>query len=281
MTLKSKQLIAIISLAAMVVLLYSLDIKGLIKPKDDREVNSSSIPEASTTINAEIASVNAKQLINVNLSNQITIVEEEVKAAKGEEKIALQKKLLQKWDDVNQPAPAAFIADDIANSQNSYNNWLASGDKFTQAYTNYKDSSAIPVLISKAIIAYNKALALNAQSLDAKTGLGVAYVTEGKNPMQGIQLLLDVVKQDPKNLKANMNLGLFSMKSGQFEKAIARFKTVLLVQQAPETYFYLGSSYENLGAKADAVIAYTKSKELAADPGLTKFVDQKIKELNK
>jgi uncharacterized protein HemY len=76
-----------------------------------------------------------------------------------------------------------------------------------------------------------------------------------------------------------MNLGMFSMKSGQFQKAVDRFKTVIEVQQTPEAWFYLGTSYENLGMKSDAVLAYQKSKELAADPSLSDFVDKKIKEL--
>jgi cytochrome c-type biogenesis protein CcmH/NrfG len=43
--------------------------------------------------------------------------------------------------------------------------------------------------------------------------------------MQGITLLLEVVKQDPNNHAANLNLGMFAMKSGQYDKAVIRFKT--------------------------------------------------------
>ena len=99
--------------------------------------------------------------------------------------------------------------------------------------------------------------------------------------MQGITLLLNVVKQDPKNVKANMNLGLFSRKSGQFDKAVNRFKTVIAQKPQPEAWFYLASSYENLGLKDEAITAYLKSKELAGDPNLGKFVDGKIQELKK
>ena len=70
------------------------------------------------------------------------------------------------------------------------------------------------------------------------------------------------------------------MKSGQFQKAVDRFKTVISVNPTPEAWFYLGTSYENLGMKPEAILAYQKSKELAADPSLTDFVDRKIKELS-
>jgi Flp pilus assembly protein TadD len=71
------------------------------------------------------------------------------------------------------------------------------------------------------------------------------------------------------------------MRSGQFDKAVERFKTVIEQQPDPEAWFYLASSYENLGQNEEAILAYQKAKELAADPGLTKFVDQKIQALKK
>ena len=37
----------------------------------------------------------------------------------------------------------------------------------------------------------------------------------------------------------------------------------------------------DLGQKAEAITAYEKSKELAADPNLTRYVDSKIQELKK
>ncbi len=46
-------------------------------------------------------------------------------------------------------------------------------------------------------------------------------------PMQGIAMLLDVVAKDPKNLKANMNLGMFAMKSGSLIKQLVRFKDII------------------------------------------------------
>ncbi len=278
--IKFKQIFAIAAVTVLVIALYSLDIKGLVKPKGDRGLATSN-QQATANVNGSTVSVSAKQMLNANLVNQISTLENEVKVASNANKLGLLKSLAQKWDDVNQPAPAAFVLEEVALAENNYDNWLSAGNHFATAYLNYKDSTVISTLVAKAINAFSKALETNSQSLDAKSGLGVAYVTEGKNPMQGIQLLLSVVKTDPKNLNANMNLGLFSMKSGQFDKAVNRFKTVIEVKESPEAYFYLGTTYENLGAKQDAIIAYTKSKELAADPGLAKFVDKKIKELNK
>ncbi|OAQ39290.1 hypothetical protein A5893_11530 [Pedobacter psychrophilus] len=280
--LKSKQYILIASVGLLMVILYNLDIKGLIKPKEDRgmQTTATSTPENVSDISYKSVSAISKEMISASLVSDIEKLETSALNESGSELINLQKQIAQKWDDVNQPAAAAFAYESIAKSESNYNNWLITGDRFTDGYQNFKDTTATAGLLNKAIEAYNKALEINPKSLDAQTGLGVAYVTGTQNPMQGIQLLLGVVKEEPKNLKANMNLGMFSMKSGQFQKAVDRFKTVLDVKATPEAWFYLGTSYENLGMKPEAILAYQKSKELAADPSLTEFVDRKIKELN-
>jgi uncharacterized protein HemY len=102
---------------------------------------------------------------------------------------------------------------------------------------------------------------------------------DGGSPMQGIMMLLNVVKQDPNNRNANLNLGLFAMKSGQFEKAVARFKNMIAQKPEVEPYFYLAESYKQLGMKKEAIDAYQKCKEMIPDPIVGQKIDQYIKEL--
>ncbi|RKD17172.1 hypothetical protein BCY91_03260 [Pelobium manganitolerans] len=284
--LKAKQYIAIGLVGLLMVVLYSLDIKGLVKQENEGE-QQAEMQSTATAGGANAAALKAedvtsvsKQMISASLAADIEKLEKQAKAADGTKKTELQQQLATKWDDVNQPAAAAFYYEEVAKANPNYANWLKTADRYSEGYQNYADSTVTVGLVQKAIEAYNKALEFDKNSLDAQTGLGVAYVSGTQNPMQGIQLLLGVVKEDPKNQKANMNLGLFSMKSGQFQKAVERFKTVLEVKPTPEAWFYLGTSYENLGQKPEAVLAYTKAKELAADPNLTTFVDRKIKELS-
>lgn len=280
--LKKQQVLVVGSVVILMAVLLSLNIKGLVKPSEE---NGVSTPAAqATTVTAftvDQASETARQDLNANLAQQIKDLEAALKSSSDDEKGAVQKKLAQNWDDVNKPAPAAFYYEMIAEKESNFDNWLITGDRFTEAYQNTQDSLIQPALMQKATLAYQKAVELDKNNLDAKTGLGTAYVNGSANPMQGIQLLLSVVKEDPKNVKANLNLGLFSMKSGQFEKAVERFKTVVAQKPNPEAWFYLASSYENLGMVDEAVMAYLKSKELAADPSLGQFVDRKIKELKK
>jgi len=284
MATKQKQIVVIIIVVAIMGYLFSLPVKGLIKPKESRSSAGANITEGkavNTSVNADYVSIAAKAAIGNNIAGEITALETSLKnAGTDADKLKLQKQLAQKWDDVNQPAPAAFYYQAIAVKQNTYQDWVTAGDRFNDGIRFTQDTVAQPALVTNAVSAFQNALKLNPDGLDAKTGLGIAYVNGGApSPMQGISLLLEVVGKDPKNRKANLSLGLFAIKSGQFQKGVDRFKGMITVKPEFEPYFYLAECYKQLGQKKEAIDAYEKSKALMPDPTFTAQVDQYIKEL--
>jgi len=282
--MKQKQIAVIVVVVAIMGYLLSLPVKGLIKPKETRTSPGAKITESKTAnaaVNADYVSIAAKAAIGNNLAAQITALETSLKNAGSDaEKLKLQKQLAQRWDDVNQAAPAAFYYQAVAAKQNTYQDWVTAGDRFNDGSRYSQDTVAQPTLVLNAVSAFQNALKLNADGADAKTGLGIAYVNGGApSPMQGISLLLEVVSKDPNNRKANLNLGLFAIKSGQFEKGVERFKGMIAAKPEFEPYFYLAECYKQLGKKKEAIDAYQKSKALMPDPTFAQQVDEYIKEL--
>jgi len=55
-------------------------------------------------------------------------------------------------------------------------------------------------------------------------------LVNGTNPMAGITLLREMVAEDSTNADAHYYLGLFSVKGGQLDKAIARFEKVIVLR---------------------------------------------------
>jgi len=281
---RQKQIAVIVIVVAITGGLLWLPPKGLIKPKDGRSSAGGKISEGKpvgTSVNVDYVSAAAKAVIGNNLAGEITALEGTLKKAGTDaDKLKLQKQLAQKWDDVNQPVPAAFYYQAIAEKENTYQNWVNAGDRYNEGFRSSQDTLEQPALVTNAVSAFQNALKLNPDGLDAKTGLGIAYVNGGApSPMQGISLLLEVVAKDPKNRKANLSLGLFAIKSGQFQKGVERFKSMIAVKPEFEPYFYLAECYKQLGQKQDAIDAYEKSKALMPDPTFTAQVDQYIKEL--
>jgi len=282
-SIRSKQIFLIGAIVLLVAFLFTRDIKGLVKPKENpgaaAPAGAQMAPTATAAINLDEVSTTGKNLLSASLSAEITSLEQAFKSAPENQKVSAAKLLAQKWDDVEQAVPSALYLEVIADKEPTLNNWLLTGEKFMKAFDNTRDSLLQPALLQKANAAYTNAVAIDSTSADAKTGLGITIVNGMGAPMQGIAMLMDVVKKDPENLKANMSLGTFAIKSGQFDKAITRFNKIIEIKPSPDAYFYLGTAQENLGNNEAAIDAYLKSKKLAGNATLSKFIDDKVKAL--
>lgn len=270
---------------ALVGFLFTREIKGLVKPKDEAgKAPMASTDKATNTpqLSIEEVSTTAKNLISGASAKEISALESAYLSASGNDKTAQASLLAQKWDDLEHAIPSAMYLEVVAKGDPSLTHWLTAGDRFLKAFdnTNQQDSVIRPAMLQKANAAFTSALAIDSSSIDGKTGLGITIVNGMGAPMQGITMLLEVVKKEPKNLKANMNLGMFAIKSGQFDKAITRFNDIISnIKATPDAYFYLATAYESLGKNKEAIDAYLNSKKLAASPTLSKFIDTKVTEL--
>jgi len=276
--LKTKQITVIVLALALVGALLARPIKGLVA---EQKTGTSADAGSVSTLSLESVSNFSKQHIHPDLAREISRLEEQLAKTEGEERLAALEALVAKWDDVAKFAPQGFIYMEMANIAPQFEFWLKSGDAFRTAYGNLRDTAMVAELNRLAIRSYEEAVALNPNSLEAKTGLGAAMVTGSGNPMAGIALLREVVQKDPKNIQANKTLGLFSLQSRQFDKAVERFSTVVELQPDAESYFYLATGYENIGLRNEAIAAFQKSKELASDPTLSQFIDRRVAELSK
>lgn len=282
--MKKKQIVVAIAVVAIMGYLYSLPVKGLIKPEATRgnaKTATASALKPNANINEASVSALAKHNIDASIAQEISTLEAKLKTAGEADKVTLQRQIAKAWDSVTQPAPAAFYYLDIAHKSNAMADWVDAGNRFNTAYKLSSDTAAQGTFVANAVEAFDHATKLQPASLEAKMGLGIAYVNGGAMPMQGIALLLDVVKQDPKNHDALLNLGMFAMKSGQYEKAVDRFKTLIAQKEEIEPYFYLAESYKQLGKKQEAIAAYEKCKDLMGDPVAGQRIDEYIKELKK
>lgn len=161
--------------------------------------------------------------------------------------------------------------------------WASAGDDFLKS-ARFMQNAAKSALYKEAISSYEKVLALNPNNLAAKTNLGAAIVESssllGTQPMQGISLLKEVVQADSNNVEAHLQLGLFSLTSQQYEKAIERFKKVLSIDSTrTDMHVYLGDTYVKLGNTAEAIESFENYKNRITDSLIIKDINEYIKNL--
>ena len=82
-------------------------------------------------------------------------------------------------------------------------------------------------------------------------------LVNGPQPMQGIQMLLSMVEENPNNVEAHFVLGEFAIRSGQMEKAVARFNTIIELQpQNTLAYIYKGEALMQMDSLQAALATF-------------------------
>ncbi len=114
----------------------------------------------------------------------------------------------------------------------------------------------------------------------ARTMEAVALVN-GSDPMRGIMMLRQIAEEEPGNAEAHWHLGLFSVQSGQLDKALDRFKKVrdLDAERFPDVWFYLGRTYATFDSVDQALACLRHYRTLLDDTAMTAKVDGFIAEL--
>lgn len=121
---------------------------------------------------------------------------------------------------------AVLFANRIKQWKSAFSSVLFSDIYFT-AFERAQNQETAKIYADSAKSELQVLLDKDPNNLDLKNKLAMTLVVSD-NPMSGIMMLRDVVKEDPKNRQAQLNLGLLSIKSGQFSKARERFKQLVL-----------------------------------------------------
>ena len=93
-------------------------------------------------------------------------------------------------------------------------------------------------------------------------------------------MLREILQQDPDNEQATFNLGVLSMQSGQYEKAVERFESlVLLYPENTQARFFLGVSYLEIGSKEKAKEQLLLVKSMDDDPAVQATVNSYLEDM--
>jgi len=183
--------------------------------------------------------------------------------AKPADRKAVAEQLITFYRSASRFDSAAYYAGEIAKIDPSEQANLRAGNQYFEAYGFAIAEQKAAYLGEQTRAYYQKALARNPNLLEAKANMAMTYVNT-QTPMSGIMLLREVLQQDPTNELALFNLGMLSMRSGQYSKATERFRQILVNDPANrKAQFYLAVSLVESNQKAEAkkVLAEVKANE--------------------
>lgn len=194
--------------------------------------------------------------------------------------------LVSFYDMIRKPVGAAYYASKRAEKSESIAHWTEAGDRYLLNAKYMGEHAQKADWFTRSRACFEKAIELDPNDLDLQVNLGVCLMEgatfTGTPPMEGIALLKKVEAQDSSNVKALINLGYFSVKSGQYEKAEERFNQVISIDPTyAEAYLYLADLHERQKLFEEAIADLENFKSFIDDPQKVKEVDKYILELNK
>ena len=177
--------------------------------------------------------------------------------------------------------PAAFYTGEAAKLENLEKKLTFAAHLYLDNIRVQQDESLKTWMAEQAKGLLEQALKLNPANDSLKVSLGTCYIYgQVGNPMEGIMMIREVADRDPHNVYAQMMLGIGGAMTGQFDKAIERFRKVLEHQPGNvEARLHLAETYEQKGDKASAIEWYEKSKALIPNQEIKQEIDARIKQL--
>lgn len=204
-------------------------------------------------------------------------LDEAIKSS-SDKKLAFEN-MINMWDSLRNPSVAAYYMEQASIASPTESNWMKAANRYYAA-TRFVGEAERPLLFNKAMDCFNQVLELNPKNLDAKINLASCYVEGSPDPMKGIGMLREIEKTDSNNVNLQLNFAFFSERSGQWDKAIARFEKVLKIQpDFIEAYLHLADAYQQKGDKAKAIESLKKYVALVDDVTIKAEVQDYINKL--
>lgn len=201
---------------------------------DKKKTIEQSSTQTTTTANrdkgvkAETPQVsdNHSDALNTEQQKVISSLRESYIKASGKGKLKFADDLITQFVKYTRYDSAAYYANEVAKIEPTESNLMKAGGLYYEAFTYALDTDKTAKMGEQARQLYQKVLDKNPDNLLAKTNMAMTY-TATQTPMQGILMLREVIAKEPDYEPALFSLGILSIRSNQFGKAVERFRQIL------------------------------------------------------
>ncbi|WP_299455700.1 tetratricopeptide repeat protein [uncultured Microscilla sp.] len=259
--------VVIITLASVLIFGMYLLPKAIVKGKKQVTQPSKS-KQADTPKNMGEETHNQPSLSKQQLTQLANWKNAISSSTNKEKKIIFADSIANLFKSANQFDSVAFYKAKISEWKPSINSWMQAGNAYLFAARFALNQAKVEKSVQNARGYFNQVLKQKEDFLDAKAQMAQTYlmVPNKQNPMQGVQMLLQVIKKDPNNQLALFILGERSMQVRKYDKAIERFEKLLSLNPKNENaQYYLGMAYVETGKKLKALEIFKNIEKVSTD----------------
>ncbi len=183
----------------------------------------------------------------------------------------LLEKLAGEWFRAGHPAISGIYARKIAEASATAEDWSIAATTFTLCLQQEgTDNKTLQFCSAQAEEAYQSAISLDPDDVDARINLAVSYTDfpPQDNPMKGIMMLRDLEKQYPGNARVYITLAQLAIRTNQLDRAAQRLeKAVELEPDNPDAVCPLARVYEQLNQQEQAAAMIEQCQALVNTAG--------------
>ncbi len=151
--------------------------------------------------------------------------------------IEILKNLSSTWYNQDQYAMAGHYAEQIGQVTESAQAWGIAGTTYAIGIKRSTEDKQKLYCKEKALESLENAISLDPDNLDYQINRAVIFAEhpDSENPMRGIQILLKLNKNFPKNVPVINNLAKFALQTNQLDKASERLQSALALEPNNKT----------------------------------------------
>ncbi|HZY78603.1 MAG TPA: tetratricopeptide repeat protein [Cyclobacteriaceae bacterium] len=245
--------------------------------------NESELASTTTSSDSTRAAANPAAHGTVSESDQATIntLRKQFSLSGGNEKSSIfADSLWNLYSKTGRYDSAAWFAEKSASFLKTTDSYLRAGNSYYEAYSYALEQDKQNQMGAKAREYLGKALEADPKLYEAKAKMAMTFMTSGAPPMQGIRMLREVAEEDPKNEFALFSLGMLSIQSRQYPKAVEWLtKLVEVNPQHLQGQVFLGLALAEAGQKEKARAQFEKAKKMTTDQSVIATIDSYLKDL--
>ena len=233
----------IILVASAVALFFILYFGCDVQSKEQKTFETARALTGSTLDMATVIK-EANKSLSPTQATEIQSLTQKSEAAKDP---SVLKQLSASWHNAGHDEVAAHYAEQVAELDKTDEAWSIAGANYYLALQKTEDMALRDFCANQAVKAFQNAASLNPTKLEHRINLALCYTENPPkdNPMKGILLLRELDAQNPENIAVNAQLARLAIKTGQYDKAIARLEKVLIKEpNNGKLYCLLAEAYD-------------------------------------
>jgi tetratricopeptide (TPR) repeat protein len=217
-----RALLLVAGAVALVILLFAVtELTGRTGPRLTPGGGSGAEPATQTGLTADVA-------------DRVSELESRISATEDRaERLILRQALVDVLVSAAAFAQAGEVQEAVASEVQTVDAWAEAGS-FYLAHVLRTASPEQPIFAARSARAFEEALALRPGDLDLKTDLATAYRYDPDNPMRAVELVREVLDENPQHARARFNYALMLAEIGRTEQAREHLEMVLEIPDVDE-----------------------------------------------